>query len=391
MEKICFVATIPAVVHTFLRGHIQAAANEYEVTVICNAADKFLLDDLAGRLILLPIERKPSPWGDTLVLLKLFRLFRRERFDIVHTHMPKTGLLGILAAWLASVPIRINTFHGEVWATRSGWRRAALKLLDRLIVSLATNTLVVSPSQQLFLECEGVLPPGKAKLIGAGSVCGVDTTRFHSNKDIGNKVRNDLGIARDANVILFVGRLNRDKGMLDLAAAFNTIAKYHPDVVLLLVGAEEDVPFNTIRKICQTAPERLYYVNFSSTPERYMMLADIYCLPSYREGFGLTIIEAAACAVPTIASRIYGIKDAVADGETGLLFPAGDVEALTNNLIKLIVEKDLRKHMGNMACLRAKRLFSSETIISETMMFYERLIQERRCKHDKAKAYNKST
>lgn len=389
MEKICFVATIPAVVHAFLRGHIQAAANEYEVTVICNAADKYLLDDLDSRLILLPIKRKPSPWGDTLVLLKLFRLFRRERFDIVHTHMPKTGLLGMLAAWLTSVPIRINTFHGEVWATRSGWRRAALKLLDRLIVSLATNTLVVSPSQQLFLECEGVLPPGKAKLIGAGSVCGVDTARFHPNKDIGNTVRSDLGIARDAIVILFVGRLNRDKGMLDLAAAFNTITKYHPDVVLLLVGAEEDVPFDTIRKICRTAPERLCYVNFSSTPERYMMLADIYCLPSYREGFGLTIIEAAACAVPTIASRIYGIQDAVADGETGLLFPAGDVEALANNLIKLIVEKDLRKYMGNNACLRAKRLFSSEIIIGETMMFYERLIQERRCRLDKA--YNKST
>lgn len=389
MKKICFVATIPAVVHAFLRGHIQAAVNEYEVTVICNAADKYLLDDLESRLILLPIKRKPSPWEDTLILLQLIKLFRRERFDIVHTHMPKTGLLGMLAARLASVPIRINTFHGEVWATRSGWRRTALKLLDRLTVSLATNTLVVSPSQQLFLECEGVLPPGKATLIGAGSVCGVDTTRFYPNKDFGNTVRIDLGIDPDAVVILFVGRLNRDKGMLDLAAAFNTVAKYHPDVVLLLVGAEEDVPFDTIRNICRTASDRLFYLNFSSTPERYMMLADIYCLPSYREGFGLTIIEAAACAVPTIASRIHGIEDAVADGETGLLFPAGDVEALTNNLLTLIVEKDLRNHLGNMALLRVKKLFSSEKIIRETMMFYDRLIRQRRCRLDKA--YNKST
>ena len=383
MEKICFVATIPAVVHAFLRGHIQAAVEKYEVTVICNSADRHLLNDLNGRLILLPIKRKPSPWGDALVLFHLFRLFRRERFDIVHTHMPKTALLGMLAAWLAGIPIRINTFHGEVWATRVGWRRTALKLFDHLIVSLATNILVVSPSQKAFLESERILPSGKAKLIGAGSVCGVDTARFHPDKGVGNIMRDDLEIAHDANVILFVGRLNRDKGMLDLAAAFDMIAKYHPNVVLLLVGTEEDVPFGKIKEICRAAPDRLHHVSFSSTPERYMMLADIYCLPSYREGFGMTIIEAAACGVPTIASRIYGITDAVADGKTGFLFPAGDVEALTKNLLKLILKKDLRQQMGIRACHRANKLFSSKKIIGETMMFYDRLIKEHLQKHDK--------
>lgn len=384
MEKICFVATIPAVVHAFLRGHTQAAAEKYEVTVVCNSADKHLLEDLDGRLILLPIKRKPSPWGDTLVLFQLFKLFRRERFDIVHTHMPKTGLLGMLAAWLAGIPIRINTFHGEVWVTRSGWRRTALKLFDRLIVLLATNILVVSPSQKAFLESEGVLPSGKAKLIGAGSVCGVDTTRFYPDKVIRNKMRNNLGIAYDAHVILFVGRLNRDKGMLDLAAAFERIAKYHSNVVLLLVGSEEDVAFVKMQETCCAAADRLYHVNFSANPEQYMMMADIYCLPSYREGFGMTIIEAAACAVPTVASRIYGIVDAVADGKTGFLFPAGDVEALTKRLLKLIVEKDLRQKMGETARHRANKLFSSKKIIDETMMFYDRLIEKHLRKHDKA-------
>lgn len=384
MKKICFVATIPAVVHAFLRGHTQAAIKKYEVTVICNSADKHLLNDLNVRLILLPIKRKPSPWGDTLVLFQLFKLFRRERFDIVHTHMPKTGLLGMLAAWLAGIPIRINTFHGEVWVTRNGWRRTALKLSDRLIALLATNIQVVSPSQKKFLESEGILPSGKAKLIGAGSVCGVDTARFYPDKAIGNKMRNDLGIARDAHVILFVGRLNHDKGMLDLAAAFDRIAKCHSNAVLLLVGSEEDVPFVKIKEICCAASNRVHHVNFSATPEYYMMLADIYCLPSYREGFGMTIIEAAACAVPTIASRIYGITDAVADGKTGLLFPVGDVEALTKNLLKLIVEKDLRQQMGDRACYRANKLFSSNKIIGETMMFYEKLIEEHLRKYDKA-------
>ncbi len=233
MKKICYVATIPAVVNSFLRDHIQAASEKYAVTVICNSEDQYLLEGLKARLIILPIERKPSLWKDLLVLIKLIQLFRHERFDIVHSHMPKTALLGMLAAWLTCAPIRINTFHGEVWATRSGWRRKALKLFDQLIGVLATDILAVSPSQLMFLVKEAVLPEGKAKVIGAGSICGVDPLRFHPDLEIRRTLRNNLGIAQNATVILFVGRLNRDKGMLDLATAFNSIANINPQVTLL--------------------------------------------------------------------------------------------------------------------------------------------------------------
>jgi glycosyltransferase involved in cell wall biosynthesis len=373
MKKLCYVATIPAVVHAFLRAHIQEAAKKYEVTVICNSTDKYLLDGLNARLVLLPIDRQPSPWRDLRVLFQLFSLFRRERFDIVHSHMPKTGLLGMLAAWLARVPIRINTFHGEVWATRSGWRRTTLKLFDQLIGLLATDIFAVSPSQRDFLVNEGVLPPGKAKVIGAGSICGVDPLRFHPDAEKRQTVRQDLGIAQDAKVILFVGRLNRDKGMLDLAAAFDTIAKQRPDVELLLVGAEEDVPFSRIQEICNAERERLRYISFTSKPEHYMAAADILCLPSYREGLPMTIIEAAACGVPAVASRIYGITDAVADEKTGLLFPVGDVAALTQALLRLITENGLRQQMGNEARKRALELFSSEKITRELVALYDRL------------------
>lgn len=377
MKKLCLVATIPAAVHAFLRGIIQAAAEKYEVTIICNSADKHLLDGLNARLILLPIERKPSLWRDMLVLFKLVKLFRSERFDIVHSHFPKTGLLGMLAAWLACTPIRIHTFHGEVWATRSGWRRAALKLFDQLVALLATNILVVSPSQQVFLVNEGVLPIGKAKVIGSGSVCGVDVERFHPDLNARRTMREGLGISQDAIVILFVGRLNRDKGMLDLAAAFDSIARNRSDVVLLLVGAEEDTPFSRIQEICRAEHDQLHYVPFTSTPERYMAATDIFCLPSYREGFGVTIIEAAACGVPAVASRIYGITDAVADGKSGLLFPAGDVIALTQTLLQLITGNELRQHMGNAARVRALELFRSEIITRDMMLLYDRVSRER--------------
>lgn len=383
MKKLCYVATVPYAVHLFLRRHIQAASKKYDVTVVCNFDDSYLLDGIDARFILLPIKRKPSPWWDMLVLFQLFKLFRRERFDIVHSHMPKTGLLGMLAAWLAGIPIRINTFHGEVWATRSGWRRTLLKRFDQLIGLLATNILAVSPSQLDFLVKEGVLLSGKAKVIGAGSICGVDPLRFHPNAEARQTARHNLGISPDAKVILFVGRLNHDKGILDLAAAFDEIAKHNPDVVLLLVGAEEDVPFSRIQEICHAEYNRLHHVNFTSAPERYMAAADIFCLPSYREGFGMAIIEAAACAVPTVASRIYGISDAVEDGKTGLLFPVGDVSALTQALLKLIMENELRQNIGNAARVRALELFPSEKITREMVMLYDRLIERYRGENDK--------
>ena len=375
MKKLCYVATIPAVVHAFLRSHIRAAAERYEVTVVCNSADRHLIDDLDARIVFLPIERKPTPAGDMLVLFELYKLFRIERFDIVHSIMPKTGMLAMLAARLAYVPVRTHTFTGQVWVTKRGVGRMLLKGFDKLIGMLATCALADSPSQRDFMVNEGVLRRNKTKVIGGGSICGVDPLRFHPDTEARFSTREALGIAQDAKVILFVGRLNRDKGMLDLAAAFDIIARQHPDVELLLVDAEENVPFSRIQEICHGARDRLHYVSFTASPEEYMAAADIFCLPSYREGFGMTIIEAAACGVPAVATRIYGITDAVEDGKTGLLFQAGDVKALTRALLRLITDNDLRKQTGDAARKRALDLFDSEKITHEMVMLYDSLSQ----------------
>ena len=383
MKKLCYVATVPAVVHAFLRNHIQAAAGEYQVTVVCNSADKHLLNGIEARIVYLDIVRKPALWRDMRALFALYRLFRCERFDIVHSIMPKTGMLAMMAASLAKVPVRLHTFTGQIWVTKRGIRSTLLKQFDRLIGYFATCTLADSPSQRDFLVSEGVLAAGKVEVIGAGSICGVDPVRFRYDARVRHAIREALGIAQDAKVILFVGRLNRDKGMLDLAAAFNTIAGRHRDAVLLLVGAEEEVSFGQIQEICCAAADRLRYVSFTSEPEQYMTVADVFCLPSYREGFGMTIIEAAACGVPAVATRIYGITDAVDENITGLLFPAGDVDALTLALTRLITEHELREQMGYAARERAITLFSSRKITLEMLAMYDRLYKEQRGRNGK--------
>ena len=374
MKKLCFIATIPDVVHSFLRGHVRAAAGKWSVRIITNPDGAELLSDLDAEFIPLAIERKASPWRDLRALVQLVILFRRERFDLVHSIMPKTGLLAMLAAGLAGVPSRIHTFTGQVWATKRGWKRGALKMFDRLIVLFATHILVDSPSQRDFLISEGVLPQGKGVVIGHGSICGVDAHRFHPDAQVREAVRAELSIGLEQTVILFLGRLNRDKGIIDLAAAFADIASHRTDVVLVLVGAEEDVPFARIQEICGVHRERLRRVSFTPNPERYMATADIFALPSYREGFGQVIIEAGASGVPTVASRIYGVTDAVEDGKTGLLFPAGNVAALTQALLKLIMDRNLRQQMGEAARVRALELFPGQKITGEMLALYGELL-----------------
>ena len=377
MKKLCFVATIPDVVYSFLREHIRASAGKWAVKIISHPARAELLDGLDAEFIPLLIERKVSPWRDLLIFVQLVILFRRERFDLVHSIMPKTGLLSMLAGWLTGVPVRLHTFTGQVWATKRGWKRAALKFFDKLIVLFATQVLVDSPSQRDFLLAEGVLPRGKGVVLGCGSICGVDRQRFHPDAQARNAVRAELGIGPEQTVILFLGRLNRDKGIAELATVFAEIAAQRAEVVLVLVGAEENVPFARVQEICGMQRERLRRVSFTPEPERYMAAADIFCLPSYREGFGQVIIEAGASGVPAVASRIYGITDAVEDGKTGLLFPAGDLAAFKQALLKLIVDRELRQRMGEAARVRALELFPGPKITEEMLGLYGELLGQR--------------
>lgn len=376
MKKLCFVATVPEVVTSFLKEHIRASAAQWSVTVVTNSASADFLKGTGATFVPLPVERKVFLWRDLRALLQLMALFRRERFDMVHSIMPKTGLLTMLAGWLTGVPHRIHTFTGQVWATRCGWRRTALKFFDKLIVRLATRVLVDSPSQRDFLLAEGVLTAGKGEVIGHGSICGVDTERFHPSPEIRNTVRRELNISEHAVVVIFLGRLNRDKGMLDLADAFTRVASSRPEALLLLVGAEEDVTFPVMQQRCTPFQGRLRKVDFTPVPERYMAAADIFCLPSYREGFGQVIIEAAAAGLPSVCSRIYGITDAVEDERTGLLIAPGDIHALTRALESLLDDTSLRQKMGAAARQRVQNLFSSYDITQKMLILYRGVLTD---------------
>jgi glycosyltransferase involved in cell wall biosynthesis len=374
--RICFVVSSPMTVEAFLTDQIRALGERYEVHLALNAdAGSLRHPALRGITVhRVRIERAISPLHDLRGLLQLVRLLRAHGFAAIHSVTPKAGLLAAIAGFVSRVPVRVHTHTGQVWATRKGLARTILKALDRVIARLDTHVLVDSVSQRDFLRAQGVLTASQGEVLGCGSVSGVDGVRFRPDAASREAIRGELSIPSSARVFLFVGRLNRDKGVLDLASAFERVARERDTVFLIYVGPDEDLLAPDIRSRCGHSASRVRFVSWTEAVERYMAASDVFCLPSYREGFGSVVIEAAAAGLPAIGSRIYGIVDAIEDGKTGLLFSVGRVPELAAAMATLAADDEMRGSMGKAARTRALRDFSRETLTSALVAFYERIL-----------------
>jgi len=372
-KKICIVVSSMMTVKVFLLDHIAALSQKYNVSVVANTNDMDFFNDAGIKATLIPIriERKISLWHDLKALFKLFCLFRKRRFDVVHSVTPKAGLLTMIAGILSNVPIRIHIFTGQVWVTRSGIVRWLLKTVDWLFVSLATDVLVDSFSQQNFLIKENVITANKSRVLAKGSISGVDTVRFRPDASVRKQIREKEKIFDSEIVFLYLGRLNKDKGLLDLAIAFSTLCSDYGHIHLMVVGPDEENIRPRMENICASCMDRIHFIDYTSVPEQYMVAADVFCLPSYREGFGSTIIETACIGIPAIGSRIYGITDAIDEDITGLLYEVGNAEELVGRMKQFINVPILIKKMGEAARIRAQRHFSKEKVTSAMLEYYE--------------------
>ncbi|MBV5337075.1 MAG: glycosyltransferase, partial [Deltaproteobacteria bacterium] len=242
MKKICFVLTTPFAVNAFLLGHFRALADYYHVSLCVNCSMYPIspLMDPRVRIIDMGIQRKMSPLTYLRTLWELICLFRRMRFDAVHSMTPKAGLLAMLAAWVARVPRRYHSFTGQIWANKSGFGRFFFKRIDRLIVLIASRVFADSASQCHFLEAEGVADSGEVSVLGFGSICGVDLKRFRPDDEVRSATRLALHATENTIVFLFAGRLVRDKGAFDLIIAFAKLVVQHENVALWIIGPDED-------------------------------------------------------------------------------------------------------------------------------------------------------
>lgn len=368
-KHLCFITTTPLIIHFFLKDLLISLANDYHVTVICRKdSDFYLLKELEGRMRIkyVNITRSINIYYDLQALFQLCVIFLTHRFDIVHTVAPKAGLLGQLASYLTRVKTRIHTFQGEVWVNKKALFRYILKSADRLCALLASHVLVVSHSEKDFLVKERVLMSKKAFVLGSGSILGVDFQYHKKSIASSAKIRNDLGYSESDVVFLYLGRLNFDKGIDRLLECVNFVGPRFRDVRFLVVGRDEEqweAEFDGFQ-----FKEIIRYAGFDDDPRKYLQVADAILLPSRREGFGMVLLEAAAYKVPSLASKIYGIVDAVEDERSGLLFSNHD--EMLDKIERMIGDKLLRINMGEYAYNRAKSFFNREHLIGHYKRFY---------------------
>lgn len=373
MRKIAFSMTVPSALRAFMADHVRALAKDHEVTVFCNFSD----DDCSGlfdsgvKLVHIPFAREIRPLQDLKCLFLMVSNLRKGDFVCIHSIMPKTGLLTMMAGKVTGIPVRIHMFTGQVWVTRSGLWRWLLKFTDRIIARFATDVYADSPSQRDFLVSERVIKSGK--VLGDGSVNGVDCTRFVPDCVARRFVRNRFGIPDNAMVFGFMGRLNHDKGIFDLVEAFASSEALH-DAHLLLVGADEENIEQMVRQRFSDVCYRTHFVGHTSEPQEFYAAFDVFCIPSYREGFGSSVIEAGACGVPALASRIYGLTDAVVEGETGLMHEPQDVVGIRAGLERYTADPEMRQDFAETALRRVRVSFTTQRLVNAMLAEYERLL-----------------
>ena len=366
--RIARISTVPFYVVAQLKNQISYLGRQgASVTVISSdEPERLEFEGIAGvSYHAIDIPRSIAPWRDLMAFIRLLLFFRRRQIQIVHSTTPKAGLLTAVAAWMAGVPVRLHTFTGQPWVTMRGTKRLLARGSDRVIGMLNTRCYTDSPSQRLFLIAEGIIKAEKLVVIGSGSLAGVDTGRFDRSRFTPHEceaLKDTLRIPHDAPVLLFVGRITADKGVRELLKAFRQLSATARDAHLVFVGhfdTESGMSSSVSRQDVEGI-QNAHVVDYTSTPEAYMAIADILCLPSYREGFGTVVIEAAAMGVPTVGTQIYGLSDAVVHGETGLLVPPRNVEELAVALQKLLSDAPLRAKLGEAANRRAHEKFDAQ-------------------------------
>ena len=377
-KKICFIVSQPGTAKAFFKMPMEKLAKDFKIYLVANIKGN---EDIEGLPLTgyksIAIERRPSIIKDVRAMWALFRYFKKEQFFSVHSMASKPSLLTSIAGLLARVPHRIRTFTGQLWCNMTGAKRLFFKSIDRLTVKLNTELLADGHPQARFLVEQSIAKSNQIGVLANGSICGIDINNFTPNEEIRMKVRNELGV-HDKIVYVFLGRLKVEKGIRELMAAFNDIIPTCPDAVLLLVGIDEE---NTCSWVGDYANlqngKNIIFYGFTPRPYDLLKAGDVFCMPSYREGFGLSVLEASCLELPVICSDIYGMEDTMVEGKTGLRCKVRDVESLSLCMQKLYGNKEMRLSFGKAGRERVIKDFSKELVCDAWYMFYKEMESER--------------
>lgn len=355
-KKIIRTATVPLSLDLFCRGLFRELSSRYEIVALSSPQPELdrIREREKVRTIAVPMQRKITPLSDLVSLFRLIRVFREERPDMVHSITPKAGLLSMLAAWITRVPVRVHTFTGLVFPYETGWKRALLMLTDRITSACATNVVP---------EGKGVMDDlirfhitrKPLHVLGNGNVRGIDLHYYVRSEEVlrrGSEIRKWFGIPDHAFVFVFVGRMDRDKGIDNLVQAFRMLERERPDIHLLLVGAEESEGKPLLDQTRETIA-RSSHIHLSDGWQKdvrpWFAAADALVHPSLREGFPNVVIEAGAMQLSSIVTDINGSREIISEGKNGTIVPAGNSTALYRAMKDLVAQPERTRKMAETA------------------------------------------
>lgn len=368
------MSTVGMSLDIFCRDTLRELSADYEVIAISTPDSH--LDNVARRegtrTIPVAMKREISPVSDFLALIRLTRILRRERPLIIHTMTPKAGLLGMMAAKLAKVPLRVHTFTGLLFPTAKGLRRRLLRLTDRLTCACATHIIPEGEGVKSDLIKAGITSK-PLHVLGNGNVRGVDTVSFDLTPEIREKasgIRKRLAIPEGNKVGIFIGRFVTDKGLHELIEAFRNIDRQ--DFHLILAGESEG------QNELPLLPEKTDRLHLSEgwveDVRPWLAAADFHILPSYREGFPNTVLEAGAMGLPSIVTDVNGSREIISDGVNGFVVPPQSSDALRTAIEKMIDNPPLMREMGVKARANVVKKFRREYVSDCLKEYYHQII-----------------
>ncbi|TKJ32443.1 MAG: glycosyltransferase family 1 protein [Planctomycetes bacterium B3_Pla] len=385
--KLIHITTVP---FTFRFFHGQIAflkSRGIEVHAISSPGDELgALEEVEQREAIkvhpVSMQRRISPFRDLVSLWRLWRLLRREQPAIVHSHTPKAGLLGTIATRAARTKVVLLSIFGVRQMTKTGFSRRLLDFTTWLSCKLADCIWCDSFSVRDYIVAKGLCASKKAIVLGHGSVMGVDAREAFSpskcGPDVRNAVRAEYGIPTNAMVLGFVGRIAADKGMRELASAWRNLRSRYPLLYLMLVGPTDATdPVSAEDEALFRTDDRVHLCGYCEDLPAHLAAMDLFVMPSYREGFGIVNIEAAAMALPVVSTRIPGCIDSVQDGVTGTLVAPRDADALRDAIEKYLEDPSLREQHGQAGRKRALQDFRPEDIWESLFRLYMDLAEQK--------------
>ena len=381
MKKICFITTISGTLKSFVLPTAKYIHDhtDWDISFICNYNEDFK-NILPEYIHYLPVKMtRGISLSGFKSLIEIIKIFKREKFDLIQYSTPNASLYASIAGWLTKIPVRLYCQWGMVFVGFEGIKRKIFKMVEKLVCILSTYIEPDSRSNLNFSIKEGLYPKEKGSVVWNGSACGVNLEKFNINKKetYRNEIRKQLNINDTDFVFGFVGRITRDKGVNELFSAFKDLCQNNQNVKIMMVGyLDADQTINKELFEWAKTCNKIIFTGYTNVVEQYLSAMDTYILPSYREGFGMGVIEAQAMGVPVIVTDIPGPIDAMLDNKTGLIVPKKDIIALQNAMQKMISDEAFAMDCGKRAINHVQQNFEQQKLFEQILKDRKKLLQK---------------